>query len=970
MVRRRLIPRALLILLAATAARAGEVPVPEVDGPWWTVAGDPDLGGFTDPAQEPVDFAIWQAADGTWQLWSCIRKTRCGGNTRLLFRWQGKELTDRDWEPMGVAMKADPARGETPGGLQAPHVIRAGGVYHLFYGDWEHICRASSRDGKTFERWVAPGGLTGLFGEGPGANTRDPCVLRVGDLFHAYHTAHPGGKGAVYCRTSPDLESWSPSIRVARGGRAGSGPYSAECPHVVRHGPSGGYYLFRTQAYGVNARTSVYRSEDPLDFGWDDDRRFVSTLPVAAPEIVRDGEAEYIACLLPSLKGIRIARLRWTAGKADAAPPAGGGPVSAGPPGEKRWKNSLGMDLVRVEPGSFVMGSAGGKGEASDPDERPAHRVTITRPFFLGAFEVTNAQYEAFDPSHRELRGKLGFSRLDEEAAVFVSWHDAGRFCDWLSRKEGRPYRLPTEAEWEYTSRAGTDTAFATGDDLPAAYLKNPGVSWFPDPEKSRKERPVSLVVGTTPPNAWGIHDLHGNVEEWCADWYGPYEAGEQVDPPGSAGGDFRVTRGGSHSTTARYLRSRNRMGALPEDRSWLIGFRVAVGEAPARAKPLPPSPPGGPGGEGRPAAGDGPSPDLDPEKPFFRGPRVYVKVPPGSTGPLFSRHNHDPAIVDCPDGGLLAIWYSYVDEDGRELSILSSRLRRGAQEWEPASLFWDAPDRNDHAPALFRDPEGKLYHFNGLSAAATWGNLAVILRTSGDGGATWSRASLILPEHGLRHQPVESVIRTRDGAILLPCDAVTGGRGGTAIHRSGDGGVTWTDPGGKAAGIHAGIVELGDGRLLALGRGDEIEGRMPRSISADQGKTWTSTASPFPPIGGGQRLALLRLREGPILLASFARAMEVRDASGKARTVRGLFAALSFDEGETWPARRPVTDGGPPREVETTDGDLFTLDPSRWEPRGYLSVCQAKDGVIHLISSREHYAFNLAWAKSLPPAR
>jgi hypothetical protein len=329
----------------------------------------------------------------------------------------------------------------------------------------------------------------------------------------------------------------------------------------------------------------------------------------------------------------------------------------------------------------------------------------------------------------------------------------------------------------------------------------------------------------------------------------------------------------------------------------------------------------------------------------------------------MFSHHNHDPAIVDCPNGDLLAIWYSCLTEDGREMSILQSRLRRGTEEWEPASLFWDVPDRNDHAPALWRDGP-RIYHFNGLSAAATWGSLAVVMRTSDDSGLTWSAARLILPEHGLRHQPVESVIGLRDGAILLPCDAVTGGNGGTAIHLSRDGGATWADPGGKIAGIHAGVVELAEGRLLALGRGDEIEGRMAKSISADQGKTWASSASPFPPIGGGQRLALLRLREGPILLASFARAMPIRDVSGTERPVDGLFVALSLDEGETWPVRRLVSDDGPPRKVETTDGEPFTLDQSHGEPKGYLSICQAADGVVHLISSRQHYAFNLAWVK------
>jgi len=296
----------------APAAPAGEtVLVPQVEGPWWTVAGDPDLGPLTDPKQQPVDFAVWQAADGTWQLWSCIRQTRCGGKTRLFHRWEGRRLTDPDWTPLGVAMQADPACGETPGGLQAPHVIKVGNTYHMFYGDWENICHATGTDGKAFMRVRGPDGRTGLFSEGPGCNTRDIMVLRAGERWHGYYTAYPNREGAVFCRTSPDFKTWSDSRRVAFGGAAGTGPYSAECPFVVHHKDTGWYYLFRTQRYGQDARTSVYRSRDPQDFGVNDDRCLVGTLAVAAPEIVEHEGRTYIAALLPSLKGIRVARLAW-----------------------------------------------------------------------------------------------------------------------------------------------------------------------------------------------------------------------------------------------------------------------------------------------------------------------------------------------------------------------------------------------------------------------------------------------------------------------------------------------------------------------------------------------------------------------------------------------------------------------------------------------------------------------------------
>jgi len=663
---------------------------------------------------------------------------------------------------------------------------------------------------------------------------------------------------------------------------------------------------------------------------------------------------------------------------------SGGGMAPEIPKG-KEHTNSIGMRLVRIEAGSFLMGIgqtplpeqiAGRSGNSGavaswrlpgDFDEQPAHRVKISRPFYLGALEVTNAQYEQFDPEHRKLRGKAGLSKADDEAVVFVNWHEANRFCRWLSKKEGLPYRLPTEAEWEYAARAGTTTHFHTGDTLPEAYLKNATQSRYPP------EAAVSMAGGQTPPDAWGLYDMHGNAEEWVNDWYGPYEAGEQVDPVGRSDGDFRVTRGGSRYTEVYYLRAENRMGTLPEDKHGLIGFRVALGRMP-NTKPLPAAPPQ----LHQRNVKQGTPSDLakgpDPDKPYFFGPRKYVKIPPNSVGPMFSHHNHDPALVECPNGDLLAIWYTCVQETGRELSLLASRLRYGQKEWDEAALFWDAPDRNDHAPSMWFDGKDTIYQFVGLSTGATYiGNLALVLRTSRDNGATWSKARLIGPEHVERHMPVESVFRTREGFIVLASDA----NPGSTVIVSRDNGRTWEDGGGRISGIHAGVVQLKDGRLMALGRGDNVNGMMPKSISADMGKTWTYSASPFQALRGMQRAVFIRLKEGPLLFISFCGArtqpnkedMLITDASGKQRPVSGIFSALSYDEGETWPTRRLITDDGPPREMETTDRMVFTMSASSAETFGYLSICQTADNLIHLISSKNDYVFNLAWLKTLPPA-
>jgi len=279
------------------------------------------------------------------------------------------------------------------------------------------------------------------------------------------------------------------------------------------------------------------------------------------------------------------------------------------------------------------------------------------------------------------------------------------------------------------------------------------------------------------------------------------------------------------------------------------------------------------------------------------------------------------------------------------------------------------------------------IYHINGMGplGGRGWAKLALLQRVSRDNGVTWSEPVAIGPQYKTRHQVISGTLLTSSGDLLQCCDADPGPNGGTAVHISADGGRTWVDHGvggspsefvaggrglGTVAGIHASIAELSDGRLLALGRGDTIDGRMPQSLSSDGGKTWEYAASPFPPIGGGQRLILRRLTEGPLLLVSFtsgdrsqpeAKPMEFIDQSGAAFMGNGMFAAVSFDDGATWPLRKLLTPG-----AGTWDGGAhtkeFTATPTRAEHAGYLASTQTPDHTIHLISSRLHYRLNLEW--------
>ncbi len=571
--------------------------------------------------------------------------------------------------------------------------------------------------------------------------------------------------------------------------------------------------------------------------------------------------------------------------------------------------NSLGMKLVQIEAGEFLRGAGDGpprsreEWQGRDADEAPAHKVRITRSFFLGATEVTNRQYREFDPRHARGAG-------DDEPVVHVAWAKAAEFCAWLSKKEGKPYRLPTEAEWEYACRAGTTTPFSTGATL-----------WPEQANLQGKPEPVGRYAA----NAWGLHDLHGNVAEWCLDWYGPYEAGEQVDPVGRADGIARVVRGGSWlGGSARLCRSSNRSGHLPEDANRATGFRVVLGELPATA-PLPAGRPDG--------IRQGPAPTEAPVGPYFvdfTRERRNPSIPKDSWGPLFSQHNHFAAACVCPNGDILAAWYTTVSEAGRELAQAASRLPAGADRWEPAAPFLDVPDVNDHAPVLMSDGK-RIYHFFTQSLRG-WDDASDCVRTSDDSGATWSKPRIIVPR-GRLSQPC-SAFAAKDGTIVLACDG--DGHRDERLVTSPDGGKTRKVAGGdlrKAAGkyaIHPAVAPLGDGSIACFLRGPDP---MPFMISRDLGETWKARETLFPGISVGQKATALRLSSGAILLVSL---------DSKKKLTGGAFAALSLDDGATWPHVRKV-------EGVT----------------GYLSAAQAPNGVVYVVGSRlGATAFNEAWLK------
>lgn len=281
--------------------------------------------------------------------------------------------------------------------------------------------------------------------------------------------------------------------------------------------------------------------------------------------------------------------------------------AQSGPP--EPITNSIGMKLVRGPAGEFVMGTAESaaelqkalalKNEPLIDDEKPVRRVRITRPFLLGVHEVTVGDFRAFvkatghrTDAEKDGMGGVGWTgkafgrkpeftwdtwwkeQTERHPVVNVSWSDATAFCEWLSRKEDKKYRLPTEAEWEYACRAGTTTRFSFGDD--ASNLEK--FANFADPRRKPPGSVLTTPVGSFQANAFGLFDMHGNVFEFVADRYQKdyYAKGPTDDPLGPSVGSVRVLRGACWGFEAARGRCASRGRANPTTRGYRDGFRVA----------------------------------------------------------------------------------------------------------------------------------------------------------------------------------------------------------------------------------------------------------------------------------------------------------------------------------------------------------------------------------------------------------
>ena len=235
----------------------------------------------------------------------------------------------------------------------------------------------------------------------------------------------------------------------------------------------------------------------------------------------------------------------------------------------KEVVNSIGIKLLLIPAGTFTMGSP-----ASEKDRNPdetQHQVTLSKPFYMGRTEVTQGQWKKVMGTE-PWKGQDYFQEGDDYPAVSISWDDAVAFCKKLSAMEGKAYRLPTEAEWEYACRGGTKTAFSFGNDK-----RDLGkYAWFIENTYAVNEgyaHPVAQKL----PNPFGLHDMHGNVWEWCSDWHDDHPSTPLRDPRGPSSGSFRVSRGGSWSVVPGNVRCAIRYFYAPVFRAYLNGFRLVL---------------------------------------------------------------------------------------------------------------------------------------------------------------------------------------------------------------------------------------------------------------------------------------------------------------------------------------------------------------------------------------------------------
>ncbi|MEG2350760.1 MAG: SUMF1/EgtB/PvdO family nonheme iron enzyme, partial [Hungatella sp.] len=598
--------------------------------------------------------------------------------------------------------------------------------------------------------------------------------------------------------------------------------------------------------------------------------------------------------------------------------------------------------------GTFDMG--GGDPEQNS-DALPIHRVSLTEEYYIAEEPVTVEQFSVF------LKEKYGKSSIRDSYRGYlqgVSYEEAAEYAVWLTETEGKPYHLPTEAQWEYAAR-------------------------------QVESIPLDRMC-----------DRH--IREWCYDWFAPFGEDAAEDPAGPVNGNFRCVRGGYLDNPKRYnafpLEPYFR-GALPagyrhyeEDKQndfgrHSIGFRVVMSRMPKPSgMTLPYYLSVGVKQDTKDYRKAAPPTDLA----YFRK-RYLFPVPPDnctqdeiqSTGfsSNFRHHHHSPGFTAAPNGDLLYSVYSTYHEYDAESGLAGLRFRIGEDQWGLPDMFLNPVGVNDHAPLFHTGTDGKIYHFWG------WPQMDHVYPfqyvVSEDNGEHWSDVQFPLfsdKAEFVSEQPINSCIDALDGTFYLASDASasmmtddTGVQrvGATSVlWRSLDGKKTWENPKSRTVGRHTTAVELKDGSILALGgKNTDIDGYMPGAITKDGGDSYCVFRTCFPALNSGQRPSVLRLASGKLLLCGdYQTKKNLKPADMQDR--QGSYVAWSEDEGQTWNFKQLW---GTQKRKETRENgaaqDLF----GGASTLGYSVMKQSPDGLIHIVCSNVHpllhLCFNETWLLS-----
>ena len=399
----------------------------------------------------------------------------------------------------------------------------------------------------------------------------------------------------------------------------------------------------------------------------------------------------------------------------------------------------------------------------------------------------------------------------------------------------------------------------------------------------------------------------------------------------------------------------------VPPGRHW-IGFRVVQAPLPNTA----------PGQYSRSYASQGIRENAEivkigpaDSKPYFRK-RYLLPIPPDNSSnkeidavamhPSFRCHNHSPALTVCPNGDVLMVIYTSYDEYEPGVSLIASRLRFGADQWDMPDRMFDFAAANDHAPLLWTD-DSAIHFFWGSPRLD--GGFPFQWTSSNDCGATWDEVKFpkfvsVIGSHS--RQPINTAFRDKYSTIYVASD----GSGGTSVlWASKNDGQTWYDTIGRSAGRHTTYALLSDGKtILGMGgKNTDIDGYMPKAISSDGGRTWTVNKTPFPTQGSNQRPSVLRLQSGHLFFAGDFQ--HIRGQKPDTINENGSYIALSDNEGETWIIKKLV--GAQPHENPSNHNGHATI--------GYSVARQAPNGMIHLITTMNqpclHFELNEAWILS-----